>query len=449
MNPPRDLRLNFTSESFESFQAILKNRCSPESWTWLLRDGIFATITHDPLSLRRIIRSKEALLVLPGGWMLWLLIYKVQAMLGRIPPPPTPTSTAHHLLFLSTRSNHIKRMLPLLRECNQKASCLGWANQAQILQLIDKDLKHRMRLASNAWAFQLRVADLCVAASCAGDLKRSLDSHHIPWLQRGKVRIYIAIFLAWRRFWEQQFKFQPESVLTTYEKDPMAKAMLHVAWEIGVPKRIHWAHGLRHASLQSTFSSELWCLIEPDVGYYRRILPAHCTPVHKQSPEALQLVQDIGILDKKDLQGLHSVNFLFLGNGFDSAYTDQMRIRDMEVIRQAMTTLKSQLNLRFRPHPGAVEKFKETLNELGLHDVDFSTRSLHEDLKWAHAVGGSFSSVLLDVLPTGRKVFWVQSEIRPLYGVDELIRQGYGIHVDSSTVVPRLREAFGFLVEQD
>jgi hypothetical protein len=442
MSSALDQPLNFTGESFERFQALLKDRSSPESWVWLLRDGIFGTITHDPLSFRRIIRSKEALLILPGGWMLWLLIHKLQAMLGRIPAPPPPAHASYHLLFLSTRSNHIKRVLPLLRDFNQTALCLGWANQSKILQLIDEDLKPQMRLTSNSWAFHLHLADLRAAASCAKDLGKSLGSLHIPWLQRGKVRIYIALFLAWRRFWEQQFKSRPQLVLTTYEKDPMAKAMLHVAKQIGVPERIHWAHGLRHASLQSTFASELWCLIEPDVPYYRRLLPADCTPVFKQSPESIELIQDIGILDENDLKELKVVNFLFLGNGFDSAYPAEASQADLSVIRTAMRELGAQVNWRFRPHPGNIPRFKEDLSALGLEQVDISTNSLRDDLQWAHAAGSPFSSVLVDMKQAGRKVFWVQETIRPLYGVDELIREGYGTHVDTKTVTSRIREAF-------
>lgn len=442
MSSARDQPLDFTGESFERFQALLKERCSPESWVWLLRDGIFGTITHDPLSFRRIIRSKELLLLLPGGWMLWLLIHKVQAMVGRIPAPPPPAAASHHLLFLSARSNHIKRVLPLLRQFNENACCLGWANQSKILQLIDADLKPSMRLAGNAWAFHLRMADLGTAASCAGELSQSLGSLSIPWLQRGKVRIYIAVFLAWRRFWEQQFRTRPETVLTTYEKDPMAKAMLCVAREIGVPERIHWAHGLRHASLQSTFASELWCLIEPDVPYYRRLLPTDCKLVFKQSPESIELIQDIGILTENDLKGLKVVHFLFLGNGFDSTYPPEASQADLAVIRTAMNELGAQVNWRFRPHPGNILQFKADLAALGLDQVEISTNSLRDDLQWAHAAGSPFSSVLVDMKQAGRKVFWVQEVIRPLYGVDELIREGYGTHVDSKTVSSRIREAF-------
>jgi len=98
---------------------------------------------------------------------------------------------------------------------------------------------------------------------------------------------------------------------------------------------------------------------------------------------------------------------------------------------------------RFRPHPGNIPRFREDLTALGMDQVDISTNSLRDDLQWAHAAGSPFSSVLVDMKQTGRKIFWVQEKIRPLYGVDELIREGYGIHVDSSSVVSRIREAFG------
>mgnify|MGYP000937766134 FL=1 len=223
----------------------------------------------------------------------------------------------------------------------------------------------------------------------------------------------------------------------------MAKAMLHVAKQMGVPNRIHWAHGLRHASLQSTLASELWCIIESDVDYYRPILPEGCKPVYKQSPEAIELIQGIGILGEDELQSLPTVNFLFLGNGFDSAYTSDLSRADMAVIRTAMAGLGTQVCWRFRPHPGNIPRFREDLTALGMDQVDISTNSLRDDLQWAHAAGSPFSSVLVDMKQTGRKIFWVQEKIRPLYGVDELIREGYGIHVDSSSVVSRIREAFG------
>jgi hypothetical protein len=422
---------------------LLRDHCAPESWCWILRDGIFSAITHDPLTIQRVIRTKDALLLLPGGWIVWLWIHKLSALAGRVPPLPPPTASTHHLLFLSTRSNHIKRVLPLLRDFSERNSCTGWANQAKILPLIDQDLKSHMRLAENSWARMIHASDVWTAARCAKELERIIPISRIPWLQRGKVRIYIAIFLAWCRFWENQFRTRPELVLTTYEKEPMAKAMLHVARQMGVPNRIHWAHGLRHASLQATLASELWCLIEPDVDYYHCILPAGCTPVYKQSPEALELIRNIGTLKENDLQGLETVNFLFLGNGFDASYNSDLSRADLAVIKTAMAGLGSQIQWRFRPHPGNIPRFLEDLAALGMSDVDISTTSLRDDLQWAHAAGSPFSSVLVDMKQTGRKIFWVQEEIRPLYGVDELIRDGYGTHVDSNTVVSKIRGAFG------
>jgi len=443
MHQTRQEPLDFSGESFERFQALLRGHCHPESWLWILRDGIFSTITHDPLTLKRVIRTKDALLLLPGGWVVWLLLHKIFALLGKISPLPQPSGSTHHLLFLSARSNHIKRVLPLLRDFSEHASCTGWANQEKILSLIDENLKSQMRLAENSWGRTIRVSDLWTAASCGNELNRLIPRAMTPWLQRGKVRIYVAIFLAWRRFWNEQFQIRPEFVLTTYEKDPMAKAMLHVALEAGVPTRIHWAHGLRHASLQSTLATELWCLIEPDVNYYRALLPKNCEPIYKQSPEALELIRDIGILDENDLRGLECIHFLFLGNGFDASYTSDLSRADFKVIQTAMAGLGSQVRWRFRPHPGNIPSFRQDLAALGMEDVEVSTNPLRDDLQWAHAAGSPFSSVLVDMKQTGRKIFWVQEKIRPLYGVDELIREGYGIHIDSMTAVSRIREAFG------
>ena len=66
MTAPRGKPLDFTGASFERFQALLRGRCTPASWCWILRDGIFSTITHDPLTVRRVIRTKDGLVLV---WM--------------------------------------------------------------------------------------------------------------------------------------------------------------------------------------------------------------------------------------------------------------------------------------------------------------------------------------------------------------------------------------------
>lgn len=434
--------LDFTSGSFERFQNSLRASCPPASWLWLLRDGIFGTLHHDPLTLKRVIRTKDALFILPGGWVLWLLAHKLLALVCKPPTHGIPANATHHLLFLSTRSNHIKRVMPLMRELSARTTCAGWAGQPEIPALVDEPLRDDIRLARNQWIRTLRFSDLVESASCVSELRRVYPGR-LPWLQTGKVHVYVAIFLAWRRFWRDEFKNPPEFVLTTYEKDPMAKAMMYVAADLRVPQRVHWAHGLRHASLQATFATELWCLVKPDVAYYRERLPPDCVPVYKQSPEAIELIDKIGILEESDLLGLDPVHFLFLGNGFDAAYTAEQSRADLAVIRTAMRELGSRVKWRFRPHPGNIPRFKEDLEALGMSDVEISTNSLHDDLKWAHAAGSPFSSVLVDVKQTGRKIFWVLDQIRPLYGVDELIREGYGTHVDQATAASRIRAAFG------
>ena len=438
-----DKPLDFSSESFGVFQVRLKNHVATDSLLWVLRDGLFRTLFHDPLSARRLIRTKDAMLVAPAGWIPWFILRLVHAKMKGRDAIPEPELIGAHLLFLSPRSNHLKRIHPLFKEMTEEFRCRAWITHPALLELIDRSDQESFHFAPDAWTKFLKPADLWRASRAARQLDRILPAS-VTQIQRSMVRVYIATFLAWKRFWNKQLVHAPELVLTTYEKDPIAKALFAVAFERGVPRRIHWAHSLRHASLQATLASELWCMTELDVRYYHDPLPGHCRASYKENPESAELIRTIGRVDDEELQGLETINFLVLGSGFDAAYTPELSREDMGVIKTAMSGLGNRVNWRFRPHPGNIPAFRADMDAHGLAGIALSNNTLNEDLQWAHAVASTFSSLLVDVRPTGRKIFWLHEEIRPLYGVDDLIREGYGIQLDSSTAVARIRQAFGW-----
>jgi hypothetical protein len=253
-------------------------------------------------------------------------------------------------------------------------------------------------------------------------------------------------YLGWRRFWEGRISTDTEFVLTTYEKDPCAKALLGVAKAQNVAVRIHWAHGLPHNSQQSTFASEMWCLTPPDVSYFSNVLPKYCTPRYKPSPEGLELAGRVGTLHPDDRMTFRPIHFLVLGPGCDPLYTKSDQVADLKVIAIAKRAFGDAIWWRFRPHPGNVPAFVQALTEAGLEGESVSTGPLDQDIAWAHAVGSAFSSVVIDAGLCGRTMFWTHESIRTLYSVDRLIAAGFGIHLGSENVVSRLKETFGLEV---
>lgn len=432
---------DFSTANFNRFQDLLSREAGESSLLWTLRDSLFATIFNDTRPLRQVLRTKDGILLFPGGWIIWVILRVLHGIKHERDPAPHRVKADAHFLFLSSRSNHFQRIRPLVDEYAATMTCRGWITRREILPLFKNRETSTFPFIGEHWTAWVRISDLCTAAQQSSALKQILGAR-MGLLQLASSRLVIVKYLAWLRFWRNQFRGAPPALLlSTYEKDPISKAMFEAGREIGVKRRIHWAHSLRHGSLQATLATELWCMTQLDVDYFQPILPASCKALYHENPESAELIRTIGRFDPSELNSPNVRRFLFLGSGKDIAYTREQSEADMQVIRKAVDKLGDRVTWRFRPHPGNIPAFKSDLMAVGLGHIECSTRPLNEDLAWAQGIGSTFSSVLVDVEPTGRKIFWVHQQIRTLYGVDELIRGGFGIHLDSETIVSKLREA--------
>lgn len=430
--------MDFSNESYESFESMLLEGGTPEtSLRWELRDMAFSALYHDTPGWGRALRGRGSLFALPFGWVAWLYSHK----LGKTNRAQTNATEAdHHLLCLSSRSNHIERIAAWAGEMAAEGSCQIWVTQDQAAQTLEARGIRSIAKLGRCWIPWLFLSDILKARREAAEILRLVPCG--GRLAAGKLRISFAIYLAALRYWDTKLGNSPKSVLTTYEKDPVAKAMLASASRNRVGKRIHWTHGLRHSSHRATLASELWCLTSADAKHFATRVPTGCVALHRQSPESQKWVDAIGLLPPAVLRDPPTLHFLVLGSGFDPGYTPEMSVADMMVVRRAFQELGTRVHWRFRPHPGNIARFREDISAAGFGDIDFSGRSLEEDLRWSHAVGSAFSSVAIDIEPTGRPIFWILSEIRPLYSVDQMIAEGYGTHLDAENVSRIIRETF-------
>lgn len=417
--------MNYSNQKFEEFQQRLEFCRKDAELLWEVRDALFMCAFYGHKKRQDIIH------LIPGGWLLLFgYNYLRDRKKARGHDEGLFPKARRHFLILSRRNNHTGRMNFLLRKERQSSNWIAWCTEPQLADGVKSIDQERLHSIECVWCRHFTVRHIFDAVKLVGLLKR-VFSDEINSAQWGSIRAYLIRFFAWRDFWENRITKETESVITTYEKSEVAKAMFYVAKEKKVSQRIHWIHGLRHASLQSTLSTELWCMTPGDVRFFKKRVPNFCTPRVKKNPEALELAETIGVLDPTTIDNQMPINFLFLGPGLETSYTKEMRMADLAVIRKIQLELGSDISFRFRPHPSAVERFRSELDEASIEIEDFSSRHLHDDLRWAHAVGSSWSSLLLDIQETGRVIFWVQAEIRSLGAVDELIADGIGIHIGS------------------
>jgi hypothetical protein len=416
--------MDYSNESFERFQQAISEAHGNDSLLWRLRDALFAEAFYGKANrLRKLFRF-------PGGWLLVLLALYLRERRGSYAAYPNSPPDACHYLFPSPRNNHMRRLLPMLEsETGAGEACVAWYGVPGIPELAPESLRDSFHSVAGAWTRHIRFPDFQEASRLTRELEAILpEDLDAPKL--AAIRVYLVQFLAWRRFWLERLGSRPSKIISTFEKAPRVKAFFHAAWELGVPVRIHWVHGLRHASIQSTLATELWCMTPGDVRFFKDRVPVFCTPSVRKNPEAAELSAAIGVLDPASLRQGDPIHFLFLGPGLEASYTKEMRMADLAVIRKIQREFSDRIAWRFRPHPSAIERFRDELTHAGIDIQDFSTRHLHEDLKWSHAAGSAWSSLLLDISETGRPIFWVQAEIRSLGAVDELIADGIGTHLD-------------------
>lgn len=427
--------MDFSNDNFERFQSRVKNNLGENSLIWQLRDSLFAVAFYCPAN------KSSPLLNIPGSDIIGLSKELLKKTPDTIPTDHVQINTC--VLLPSSRSNHVGRLLPFIAEQSEKCSiltigdtALAKANQEEVAYSasIGDSWKHRFRI--NHY-FQARKHTALLAEIMPGQLTQK---------QLATIRMFFSRFFAWSDVWRTYFLVsQPSTIICTFEKAPYAKSFFYVGREMGIPKRIHWFHGLRHASLQSTLATDLWCMTPGDLRFFNGRLPTDCIASIKENPECLQLAAEVGVIDPRNNLQV-PLHFLFLGPGANESYNKSMRFEDLRVIKSIQTAYGDKIKWRFRPHPSRIERFREELMEIGITVDDFSTQPLYEDLKWAHAVGSATSSLMLDWRKTGRELFWVQAEVRNLCGVDELIDDGIGTHLDKNSGVAELARMFPQLV---
>lgn len=431
--------MNFSNESYEAFEVALRESgASDDSLRWRTRDMIFSALFHEPPTLRRLIGSSNLLFAVPGGWMIWVALRKVWGAFSKV------RSEFHeadrHFLCLSRRSNHVARLQSAIDQRSGMERCVVWLRDPGAeADFNDEDSVELVPLGA-CWADHLSLRHLETANQEANHVEAVFPE--ATFLSISRLKVTLAMFLGAEAFWRRQLEPSNSSVLVTYEKDPLAKALLSTAEQMGVDERIHWTHGLRHSSQRATVANRMWCLTESDADYFRTRVPEGCEVSVKPSPESLHWIKVLGMLPKERKENPEFINFLVLGSGKDPGYTTDMSQGDMAVVASAATELGKRVRWRFRPHPGNVEQFQRDIVASGLGEVDFSTRPLVDDLAWSHAVGSAFSSVAIDIEPTGRPVFWIQAELRSLYSVREMVEAGLGIHLGAENAVVRIRETF-------
>jgi len=198
----------------------------------------------------------------------------------------------------------------------------------------------------------------------------------------------------------------------------------------GCPVRVHILHGMLHPSLAPTFATEMWCMTDKEASTANEFLPATCAAKCMISAESLRLRDAAGVLDKKERITISKPRILVLGTSTDPTYSIDMRIEDLCVVKSLIQSTQQSCEWRFRPHPGAIEPYREELGLAGVPVGDFSLRRLDEDLRWSHVIITPFSSVGVDAHNLGRIVFWNQAGRRNLFDIDALISDGIGTRMD-------------------
>lgn len=427
--------MDYSNENFERFQSQIETSIGVDSLIWLIRDSIFAEAFYCKANKPNFIHAT------PGGDIISLARELMKKSTMAIPTDHAQIDTC--VLLPSPRSNHVGRLLPFIADQSGKCSILTIGDAAMVEA-------NRNAIACSAsiggsWKHKFRINHYIQARKHTALLAEIMPAQFTQ-KQVASIRMLFSRFFAWTEVWREYFSVsQPSTIICTFEKAPYAKSFFYVGREMGIAQRIHWIHGLRHASLQATLATELWCMTPGDLRFFDGKLPTDCIASIMDNPECLQLATEIGVIDpRNNIKG--PLHFLFLGPGANESYNKSMRLEDLRVIKSIQTAYGDKIKWRFRPHPSKIDRFREELTEIGITVEVFSTQQLYEDLKWAHAVGSATSSLMLDWQKTGRELFWIQAEVRTLCGVDELIDDGIGTHLGKNSGVTELARIFPQLV---
>lgn len=326
----------------------------------------------------------------------------------------------------SNRSNHIGRLVPYIKE---NPATYGVFTTTRLSIKFEK--KHQVNWIYDSTGQCLIEIKLLHFYKAKKELSEITKKIPIDFTRKQKLLIflYLSEFHVWVELWNKWLlASRPKQIITTFECSSSAKALFYVARQLGIPSRIHWYGGMRHAVLQSTLATDLWCQTKNDAEYFKRKVPIECNVEVKENPETQRLAKEIGILNSNAPVPV-PMNFLFLGPGANPIYTKAMRIADLKVIKAIQDIFSDKIVWRMRPHPSRIDRFVGELKEAGVIANDISTRPLNDDLKWAHAVGTATSTLLLDLSKTGRHLFWVQARLRTISSVDEHVSNGIGKHL--------------------
>jgi len=406
--------MHYSDEEFEAFSAGLEKKIPAGEILWHLRDVLFNAMTYRSASEKKVpSRNRFGI----WGYGLWWLL-KGRPQRGADIPLANLLQARQAFLFLEARDAHFMTLFPLLEKADTDGMAL----------LADDAIRERLTGSSavqsvaGQWVYGVRLRDFCSAARLMDKARRLVGSDFGPEAQ-GRLTEYLIQFFGWERFWRQALGPDCETVCTTSESAPVARALFSVAKERGL-RRVHWCHGFRHATWQVTLASELVCHTEGDVRYFSGRVPSDCTVVCRPNPRVLETARAVGMprmLNENELP-----NILFMSQGPESPYTPEMRIKDLQLLKRLVAGRNALL--RVRPHPREnPDLLRAALAEAGVGEYELSGGGLVDDLQWADIVGTSWSTGLLEAHACGRECVWINAQIELFPIVQELIDEGVGI----------------------
>jgi hypothetical protein len=420
---------DYSDESFERFQDLLRPRVSEDDLIWILRDVIFMLLFFDHNASRwgRI----------PGKWLFgllreWVGYQKIKSNVGSLP------EVRSLFLFLSPRDNHFFVLYPAFSEnIRSGGSAVGVVFGRKIEAMFSAG--DPVFNASACWVAGAKYKHVKELVALMSRLRKLLPEFSLN-ITFQRFFPYFIHFFGWRDYWERQLPDQCGEIFSTFEKDSATKALFWAAKEKGVPRRVHWLHGLRNANLQATLATEMYCLTQGDVAYFSTRVPSWCKVSKRNNPFIERTAQQIRNESAKIKHA--GIHFLFLSQGVISSYTEAMRLADLQILAAAQNLLPAGFfRLRVRRHPGEkLDLLVQTLQSAGVVVDEFSSGGMVDDLIWADVVGASWSTGLLEAYAAGRTVVWVQGEARDLGAVSELIADGVGCRVSPACLVGILQE---------
>ncbi len=405
--------MNYSDGNFERFSADLAGQVGASDLLWLTRDALFNSITYRSSSEQKVpLRNRFGVL---GYGLCWLLRERRER--ASVAPLAEVAEASLGFLFLEARDAHFMTLYPIFKEGGSDG--VAW--------LADDAIRERLTEASavqsvaGQWVHFVRLRDFFAIVRLTGKARRLVGAE-LGLEAQGRFAEYLIQFFAWKRFWSESLTDQCETVYTTTESAPIAKTLFAAAKERGI-KRVHWCHGLRHASWQVSLATELVCNTEGDVRYFSGRVPSECKVVCRPNPRVLEIAKEVG--SPKAQLAEHQPHLLFMSQGPESPYTPEMRLKDLRLLKLLVD--ERDALLRVRPHPREnLGLLKEALLKAGVNNYELSCEGLIEDLRWSDVVSTSWSTGLLEAQACGRECIWVNASVDQFAIVQELLNEGVG-----------------------